>query len=276
MIDKQISSREVDFLLYIARFQDDFGKVYSVSYKDVCDSIHISIQKFYDILGSLASKGLIRVDKLNKADYCVTLVDNDFSDKDFSEGYLNVASQKFQSEDFLSLKAGSKLLYLYMQRFTKGRHMLLEKFYNEFCKRFHCAKKTIQEWLRQLNKVFLLISKRKRNRTYHYEMCMKIGGGIQLSRNEKIRLQTENTFYKSNIKQLIKRNFKRFLPEHPDRLLDDISELAITRFSSEIIGVPIRLLAAVRRSLLIQHEESKVKPVLNAALVNKCLTDCMP
>ena len=137
----------------------------------------------------------------------------------------------------------------------------------------HCAKKTIQEYIRQLNKAYYVIFKRKRNKSYNYEMCIKNGSTLSLSKDERIRLQTENSIYKSNICQLIYNNFKRFLPDQPiKKLLNDISELAITRFSSDRRNVPIMIVQAIRKSLSIQSEESKEKPILNAALVNKCLS----
>ena len=68
MVKEQLSSREIDFILYIARYQNDSGIVSSVYYKDVCSAIHISIQKFYDIIESLQAKDLIHAEKLNNAD----------------------------------------------------------------------------------------------------------------------------------------------------------------------------------------------------------------
>lgn len=275
MIEKQLTSKEVDFLLYIARFQSESGTVYSVYYKDVCNAIHISNQKFYDILVSLENKGLILSRKENKADYCITLLENNFTDKDFSHGYLNVALQDFQKDQFTSLKAGAKLLYLYMQRFTEGRHMLLKNFYDEFCERFHCVKKTIQEYLRLLKDVYYVISKRKRNKSYHYEMCLKNGTVLHLKEKEKFHLGTENDLYQSNIRKMLQNNFKNFLPERSDKILFDIAQLAITRFTADLTDFPLLIVSAVKNSINIQKEEGKQQPMLNAALVNSCLSDLL-
>lgn len=274
MIENQLSSKEIDFLLYIARFQSESGTVYSVYYKDICTAINISTQKFYDILSSLESKRLILARKENKIDYCITLVGNDFSDKDFSKGYLNVAHQSFQKAEFASLKAGAKLLYLYMQRFTEGRHMLLTTFYDEFCERFHCVKKTIQEYLRQLKDLYYVISKRKRNRSYNYEMCLKNGTTLHVKAAEKYSVGTENDLYQINIQKMLSNNFKAYLPESPDKTLRDIAQLVITRVNPReyIKDFPLLIVNAVKDSLQIQTEEGKEEPKLNAALVNKCLS----
>ena len=119
MVEAGLSSREVDFILYIANYQDIYGTVFSVYYKDVCQAINISYQKFYDILASLQEKKLITWEKQHRTDICVTLVGNDFSDKNFKAGYLKVAATDFMCDSFRELKAGSKLLFLYLKRFTK-------------------------------------------------------------------------------------------------------------------------------------------------------------
>lgn len=46
MVSCQLSSKEIDFILYIAKFQNESGIISSVYYKDVCSAISISIQKF--------------------------------------------------------------------------------------------------------------------------------------------------------------------------------------------------------------------------------------
>ena len=44
MIEAGISSREIDFLLYIAVYQNEEGIVESVYYKGVCNATEISVQ----------------------------------------------------------------------------------------------------------------------------------------------------------------------------------------------------------------------------------------
>ena len=276
MISAKTSSKEIDFILHIAKYQSEAGIVYSVYYKSICDAINISNQKFYDILSSLMSKDLIECRKVNKIDYCITLKGNDFRDKDFSKGYLNVALQRFNKPEFTSLKAGAKLLYLYMQRFTEGRHMKLARFYDEFCELFHCVKKTLQEYLRALNEHFFVISKRKRNKSYNYELCMKNGKNLYLNMTDKMNLGSENDFYKKNIRQMICNNYGKYLPETDavkknDDILSDIAGLCVIMFKSDVIDVPLKLINAIKKSLNIQVLEGKKHPVLNAAHIHSCL-----
>ena len=97
MIEAGISSREIDFLLYIAIYQNEEGIVESVYYKDVCNATEISVQKFYDIIHSLQDKGLISYEKINSADIRVRLVNNDFSRAEYKKG--DVGSAAINSEN---------------------------------------------------------------------------------------------------------------------------------------------------------------------------------
>ena len=63
MIEKKLTSKEIDFLLYISRFQDNNGRVDGVYYKEICQRMHMSNQGFYDVKRSLTEKGLIFIRK---------------------------------------------------------------------------------------------------------------------------------------------------------------------------------------------------------------------
>ena len=164
MISNKLTSKEIDFILHIAMYQDDTGRVISVYYKDVCTSIDVSNQGFYNILNSLRDKKMISYEKKHRADIQVVLIGNDFSGRNFEQGYLKVAGSDFGSKKFRELKAGAKLLYLYMQRFTNGKHMLVQNFYEEFSRIFSIGKKCLQTWLTELKKKFLLFKSVNRNK----------------------------------------------------------------------------------------------------------------
>ena len=273
MVDQQLSSKEIDFILYIAKYQNESGIISSVYYKDVCSAINISIQKFYDIVNSLQEKDLISTEKISRADICVTLIGNSFYDKDFSVGYLNVASMDLQNQKFCNMKAGSKLLYLYMQRFIQGKHMLVQNFYEGFCKLFQRSKKSIQVYLHELKANYYLFISKKRNRAYNYEMTIKNSTVLNKS---KLDVPYEKDGFIDNIKELIKRNFGQALPEqNQDKVLNDIAGLAVTKKAECYQNIAILIVDAVKASLLQQKKEKKQRPVLNAALINMHLSKAM-
>lgn len=272
MVDKQLSSKEIDFILYIAQYQDDTGRVISVYYKDVCEKIDISVQKFYDILENLQKKDLISYEKLHKADVAVKIQKKNFSENNFEAGYLNVASTDFQNKKFRKMKAGAKLLYLYMQRFIAGKHMLVQKFYDEFCKLFHVTRKTLQAYLHELKKNYYLFVSKKRNKAANYEMTMKNSTVLK----KKARIPREKEGYLHNIEVLIERNFVKYLPERGSKeVLRDIAALADSKRAEKHHDFISLIVNAVSESLLKQKKEGRKEQVLNAALVNKCLSDIL-
>lgn len=274
MIAGQISKSEIAFLLHIAVSQDESGKVHSVYYKDVCEALGISVQKFYDILASLSEKNLIKCEKVNPADFVVQLIGNDFRTKDFSCGYLNVASKEFYKKSFMNLKAGAQLLYLYTQRFENGKHMGVLKFYEDFCKMFQVTRKTLQIYIQQLKEVHLLFISKKRNKAYHYEMTMKKSTCL----DKKEFLPNEKSGYLNNIKKLLRANFKRYLSgntENAEKALNDIARLADSKRAEKYHNFIPLIVAATRASIKWQKDEKKPNISINAALVNKCLTDAI-
>lgn len=272
MISNKLSSKEIDFVLYVAAFQDDTGRIESVYYKDVCSAINVSIQKFYDILNSLSEKGMISYEKIHRADVCVKILDNDFSDVAYREGYLKVIGTDFQNDKFQSLKAGSKLLYLYMQRFVSGKHMLVKNFYDEYCRLFSVKSKSLQRYLRELKKNYFLFISKKRNKALNYEMTMK--NSTVLLNKKTHMVPTERDCYLENIKRLVHRNFGKYLPEgrEGERILWNIALLAGTKRAEKYKNFISLLVSAIRDSIHKQRSEGKDTPKLNAALVNSCLT----
>lgn len=276
MIKNKLTSRETDFILHIAKYQSEAGCVESVYYKEVCEKIGISVQKFYDVLQNLSNKGMITYEKKNPSDVSVTLIGNDFRSVDFSSekvpGYINVAQNRFYSKSFREMKAGAKLLYLYSQRFMNGKHMLVENFYDDFCRLFSVTKKTLQEYIHELKIRKLLFISLKRNRAYHYEMTMQRSTVL----HEKGIIPQEKELYEENIANLIKRTFKKAIPA-PDangriRAVEDVVGLTRQQRAKKKENFIHILFTAIRESLHQQKAEKKARPVINAALVNKWIS----
>jgi hypothetical protein len=269
MVKAKLSSCEIDFILYIALSQDVSGTIESVYYKDVCNAIGISIQSFYDILDSLRDKQLITWSKPNRADVKVTLLGNDFSNKRFKDGYLKVAATNFNNAKFKAMKAGAKLLYLYMQRFVQGKHMLVQNFYDEFCRIFQVTRKSLQLYIKELKDNYFLFISKKRNKSYNYEMTMKNSSVLLYKEHE---IPREKGLYIKNVKDLIERNFKKRIPkENPDKVTRDIANLADTKRAEKHPDFVSLIVTAISDSINHQRQEGKKEPILNAALVNSCL-----
>lgn len=131
---RNLTNKEMDFFLYIARYQDLAGNVPGVHNQDVCKHTGMCKQSFYTVLRSLQKKGIIEYRKCSEIDYDIHIVDNDFSyDGAFQEGYINLHRKVFHRERFKKLKANEKyLLFELLKRTHENRSSFrigTQKFY---------------------------------------------------------------------------------------------------------------------------------------------------
>lgn len=109
------SSNDIDFILYLTKNQNDMGQAVDIDYKEVCMELGISKQTFYNMIKRIEEKEIIQISYANKRTWDFILFDNIFvSEKNLKEGYLNTNRDFLYSNDFKELKAGAKLLILYL------------------------------------------------------------------------------------------------------------------------------------------------------------------
>lgn len=169
MFQEDVTGKEINFILHIAQYQDDRGVVQGVYYKDICEAINISSQKFYDILHSLEKKKIIKVEKNDYTDWDVRICNNDFSvytDEDYKNGivkYVSVNHQIFSHPDFLSLKAGAKMIAIDMFRIIltgsrksnkRSYQIGVKKFYEKYQKLLHVELRAVQNYLHDIKRMF--------------------------------------------------------------------------------------------------------------------------
>lgn len=160
MLQAHLTKAEVDFILELSHFQDDFGKIYGVYYKSVCEAIGVSYQTFYVTMLSLVDKGLISLDKAFYGDWDITIRDNDFSYQEaLKEGYINTGHDIFYNKHFKQLKANEKLLAMQFLKICgagKNYHISVDNFYEKYAKLLQVTKRTLQVYINKL-KVFFSI-----------------------------------------------------------------------------------------------------------------------
>lgn len=162
-----ITAKEIDFLLYIARFQNQHGCVQGVYYRDVCENAKLSYQAFYDVKKSLTEKGIITTQKNYTGDWDITILDNDFSTKEsFGRGYINLGHYIFTQENFRKMKAGTKLMAMDILKInmTGGTKYEIgtKKFYKKYMELLSVQKKIVEEYLREIKLFFYVGIKDKK------------------------------------------------------------------------------------------------------------------
>lgn len=159
MIKAKLTSKELDFMIYISRFQDDFGRVAGIHYKDVCKNMNISYQGFYDVKKSLIKKNFITSTKSNRIDHDITILNNEFPTKEsIQEGYINTNHHIFYEPEFFKLKAGAKLLAMEIMKISyagTGQCKIgTKKFYEKYTKLFKVSNRVMRKYLMSLKPFF--------------------------------------------------------------------------------------------------------------------------
>lgn len=158
-----LTNKEVDFLLYVAHYQDDYGRIRGIYYRSVCEACDMCKQTFYDVLRSLERKGVIAVTHVDQ-DFDVTILDNDFSYAgSYEEGYINVSRSVFDSEKFAMLRAKEKILLLHFMKVThenvKSYQIRVENFYQKYTELLGVTKKILRGYLHTLKGFFSIGTK---------------------------------------------------------------------------------------------------------------------
>lgn len=112
-IIKKATSKEIDFIIHIAQFQNKYGQIQGIYYKKVMESLNLSKSSFYNIIESLEAKNILTVDYTHSNTFLwnFSIVGNLFvSSKNYKGGYLNVNHQVLHSYHFMKLSRTAKLI----------------------------------------------------------------------------------------------------------------------------------------------------------------------
>ena len=166
IISNKLTSHEINLIICISRFQKDTGEIIGVSYKKVCEETGMSIQKFYDALHSLCDKNIIVYEKRSYWDIDITILDNDFSDNNYSDGYINTNHHIFYMDEFKELKAGAKILAMLLMKVTftcrNSFQVGIKKFRDKYAGLMQISKRTLLLYLNKLKRFFSIGIKDKK------------------------------------------------------------------------------------------------------------------
>lgn len=116
---KDLTGKEIDFLIALSFYQNERGIVRGVYYKDMMEDAEMSVQTFYDCKRSLMEKGVITATVMDgTGDYDIVINGNDFSlytQEDYNKGqvkYLRMNAYLFRDINFKKLKPKQKLLVM--------------------------------------------------------------------------------------------------------------------------------------------------------------------
>ena len=162
LLDKlyTLTNKEIDLVLYVARYQNDHGCSYGIYYRAACENTGMCKQSFYSTLRSLQRKGIITYEHADR-DYDITILGNDFSyPESYHEGYVNVARKVFRTKKFRALKAKEKVLLLHFMKITHsadGSYQIgTAKFYGKYMQLLGVTKRVLRGYLHSLKSFFAI------------------------------------------------------------------------------------------------------------------------
>uniref|UniRef100_UPI004056CDDF hypothetical protein n=1 Tax=Acetatifactor sp. TaxID=1872090 RepID=UPI004056CDDF len=158
MMQAGLSRAEMDFLIYISRYQDNKGHVCGLYYKDVCPVLDISYQTFYDVIHNLKKKGIIDFEKKCYGDWDITIKGNAFEDE--YSGYISTGDDIFSNKEFWKCKPAEKLLAMEFLKITKnpqngGKYRTnREEFLKKYCQLFRVTRRILLRYMKSLKQFF--------------------------------------------------------------------------------------------------------------------------
>lgn len=112
--DTSLTAKEIDFLIFLCKTNDNNGTCRGVYYKDIVSELLCSKDKFYKMLKGLSDKGYIIYKKNHSTDVDITIIGNNFivDGEPIYRDYMSLNYKVFYDNKFLKLKAGAKRLLL--------------------------------------------------------------------------------------------------------------------------------------------------------------------
>lgn len=192
----ELTNRELEFLLYIIRLQDENGRI-GVYYHEACEACGMCRQSFYAVLRSLQTKEIVEYKKVDQI-FHITVRNNELLQNE-SEEYLNMKDQILCSEQFKKLKAGEKTLFFYLMKATDKHPMYqmeMETFYKKYIQKLNVTKKVLRSYLHTMQRFFYIKTDKKKyqiNRINlaHYERGKDVVTALEYYRNKSGRTQQE-------------------------------------------------------------------------------------
>ena len=278
-IQKKVTNKELDFLLYIARYQNEQGVAAGVYYKDVCESMGISYQGFYDCKRTLEEKEIIYCEKRSYFDWDITILGNSFKGKEnYGRGYVNIHCGMVRSQGFQKCRAGAKLLALILLRNWKinlkksgsrAFTILKDNFNGKYAKLFQVTPRILRGYLGELQE-FLSIYLEEGRKYYitFREAAVSSGKTKHMARNENEELRMHDVIVscrRNRIKEISEKiagNLCQVLSQHHRQI-----ESLLFYDLSSIVGRSLEVINTGRRN------RQKWKRTLSVPLVHKILVE---
>ena len=249
--DKNLTGKEIDFLLVLSFYQDKRGITRGVYYKDMMREGKMSAQTFYDCKRSLTEKGVISSIE-GQDDYDITLIGNDFTiygKEDYEEGkvkYLSTTYHLFRDPYFRTLKPKQKLLVMDLLNIQMaGRPNGVNTYQNDEIE----TRGLLNITVRTLQKYFKLLK-------HYFSICLKNGMYFFTLKTEfarsEVRHTTENHI---TMQHLVKAACRRNKIKDPDVKEQEKIEKVLENREKEVLNRFVNISDVIRSMIETINEK---------------------
>lgn len=163
-----LSNYEQLFFIELVKRSDERGIAKGINYRYFSEEIGCSKANFYVLMTSLYKKGFIEYkrSKINKTDWDILIVGNDFSKEEIHQNYTKLNISLFNSNEYVEMKAGERRVVFYLvfkamkQSFDPGKEdkannykaRTKRKKYEEMAKEIRITKRMLKSYCKELSK----------------------------------------------------------------------------------------------------------------------------
>lgn len=263
----RIAGAEISVLFYIARFQDNTGKIEGIYYKDIMEHTGYSRSQVYLALKNLEKLGYIKRSKSDYSDMDLIICDNDFSDKRFHRGYVKVNKKIFTSGKFFGFSGYFQIIFLeFLINSSSGHYKVkAEHFFQLYQERFGITKQTLRNYITKLRAFFHIYLK---NGIYFIKQYKGKVSGTEAEQRADIEHTERKQLHRLQVKKALRRNK---VEQVTHKLQEDLMTL-LRQYSEADNKVPFDLNAIIRRTLEMMNNEKRILDrVINIKLVHKLI-----
>ncbi len=156
MLEK-CTAKEIDFLLYICQFQDEYGNIVGITYKDVMEKANLKKSTYYKVLYSLEEKEFVKIN-WNSTEYAhweIKIINNVFvCSEDYKKGYIKLNYEILHSKEFIALTRCAKVIILNLLKIKDFYKEKIKLTYERLLEWTSSSKRSLSKFLNALSKIF--------------------------------------------------------------------------------------------------------------------------
>jgi len=160
---ERCTKKEIDLIIFLGQFQDDFGVVKGIHYKDVLNAIGISKSTFYKLLYGLEDKGIIEICWINEdfSYWSATIIDNVFDSSinntqsnDYKKGYFKLNYAILHTKAFKSMTKSEKVIVIRLLKIADFSHNTIKVTIKTLMEWTNKSRRSVKKFVETLKSVF--------------------------------------------------------------------------------------------------------------------------